>query len=141
MGKETRALSGDPVLLLLLLPLHPLQPPPLRFHSRYAESLLAPVCVKGEKEEEKKNKKKKKPSVCFCVLLSAPSLFWLSRKRRKKRKKAPPLLFDFLIDIHKLHWHDVFVGDGDCRSVTPKFAKSLQPADTKHADMKDYRAR
>lgn len=89
MGRETRALSGDPVLLLLLLPLHLLQPPPLRFLGRYAESLLAPVCVKGEKEEEKKNPKEDEAQ---CVFSRPPlgSVSLLAPKKKEKKEKGSP---------------------------------------------------
>lgn len=105
----------------------PSSPPPLCFLGRYAESLLAAVCVKGRKGGGEK-KKKKKHSVCFHIL-SAPSLFWLPKKDlKKKRKKENPSTAVWLPHRHSQTspaWR--VVGDGDWGSVTPKFAKSPQP--------------
>lgn len=99
----------------------PSSPPPLCFLGRYAESLLAAVCVKGRKGGGEKRRKRRRSTVC---VFTSPRLCLSSGSQKKiiffKEKEN---LSDFLIDIHKLHWHDVFVGDGDCGSVTTKFPK------------------
>lgn len=112
--------------------------PPLCFLGRYAESLLAAVCVKGRKGGGEK-RGRRSTACLFTSSRLCPSsgsqkmifYFFLNKKEKEN-------LSDFLVDIHKLHWHDVFVGDEDCGSMTAKFAKSPQPTDTKSADMRDY---
>lgn len=74
----------------------------LRFLGRYAESLLAPVCVLKER---------KAASVRRFPLGSVGS-------------QNLPLLFDFLVYIQKLYWHDMFITDGIVKAWRPNLPKA-----------------
>lgn len=93
MGKETRALSGDPVL-------HLLSPLPWSLCWKPVSSGVC-VCVKG-----------KESGVCSPL----PS--------QLRRFTKPPLLFDFLVYIQKLYWHDMFITDGIVKAWRPNLPKA-----------------